>query len=345
MLVRGKAIVAILATGAVAAGGAAAYAATNHASTNHDPQPLSRFGHGYGNGYGGPGGMMGGGMMGQAMPAGVRDVIGQIRTAVLAQAPGIVDPILDQAVTAGRLTAAQAATAKQALADLKAGNRPSPDVLGLLRDDQARTVLGEALQAVAKQAPGIAAPILSDAVSKGTIDQATADRISQRIQAIADRAAKGRLPFGPPAGMRGAPFGPGGSGHGPFGHTAPSTKTAGVLESIAKAVAQQAPTVARPIIEHAAAAGTITSAQADELKSAASDLASGGRAALLAHRDLLADRDVRDVIRDVVKALATQAPSIAKPIIDKAVSDGTLTQAQADELTQHIADAAKRAGG
>ena len=54
---------------------------------------------------------------------------------------------------------------------------------------------------------------------------------------------------------------------------------------------------------------------------------------------------MRAVVQDVVKALAAQAPSIAKPIVDQAVADGKLTQAQADRLTQRIADAAKRAGG
>jgi ribosomal protein S20 len=323
-----KAVVAVAVTGAVAAGGAAAYAATNHASTSHDPQPAAR-GHGYGHGFGRA-----------ALPAGARDVFEQLRSAVVAQAPGIVNPILDQAVSAGKLTAAQAATAKQALSDLQAGKRPSADAFALLRDEQARAVLADAFQAVAKQLPTIAAPILSGAVSKGTIDQATADALTKRIQALSDRAAQRGLPFGGPAARkhRGAPpFGP--------GRHAPSAKTAGVLADVAKAVAAQAPAVAGPIIDKAAVAGTITSAQASELKSAAGDLASGSRGALFAHRDLLADAGVRSVVQDVFKALAAQAPSIAKPIIDKAVSDGTITQAQADRITQHIAAAAKRAGG
>jgi ribosomal protein S20 len=345
MRVSRKAIVAIVATGAVAAGGAAAYAATNHASTGHDPQPPARYGHS--------------GPMGHALPTGMRDVLGQIRGAVLDQAPAIVDPILDQAVAAGHLTGDQAATAKQALAGLKAGDRPSAGALALLRDAQARAVLGDAFQAVARQVPAIAKPILADAVAKGTIDQATADRLSERIQAIADWAANGGLPFGPPAARPGAPLGHGPHGHGPFSrpgakrgapfgpghHARPSAQTAGVLADIAQAVARQAPTVAGPIIDQAVAAGTITSAQATELKSAAGDLASGDRGALFAHRDLMADAGVRDVVRDVFRALAAQAPAIAKPIIDQAVSDGTLTQAQADRLTQRIADAAKRAGG
>ncbi len=332
MHLRRKALVAAGVTAAVAGGGAVAYAATNDPSTGHDPRPAARHGHGPGHAR-------------AQLPAGARTVIQQIRTAVLDQGSGIVDPIIDQAVSAGKLSADQAATARQALADLKAGRRPSADALALLRDEQVRAVAAQAFQALAKQLPAIADPIVDDARSQGTIDQATADAMRQRIQAMADRAAQGGLPFGHRARPFGHRGGPGGPGHGPRGHGMPRPAAAGVLGDIAKAVAQKAPGVAGPIIDKAAAAGTITGAQADELRAAASDLASGGRGALMAHRDLLADAGVRAVVHDVVKALAAQAPSVAKPIIDKAVSDGTITQAQADRLTQRIAAAAKRVGG
>jgi hypothetical protein len=118
-----------------------------------------------------------------------------------------------------------------------------------------------------------------------------------------------------------------------------------VIGDIAQAIAKQAPSAAGPIIDQARSDGKITSAQADELKSAAGDIASGGPRAALGHGALMADADVRAVVRDAIKALAKQAPSIAKPIIDQAVADGKLTPAQADEITKHIADAAKRAGG
>jgi polyhydroxyalkanoate synthesis regulator phasin len=342
-----KAIIAIGVTGAVVAGGAAAYAATTSSSTGHDPQPAARAGHGpgpFGGHRGGPG---------SSLPAGTRTVIDEIRTAVLDQAAGIVTPIIDQAVTDGKLTAAQAATAKQALADVKAGQRPSADALALLRDPGARAVAADAFQALAKQVLGIVKPILADAVAKGTIDQATADAISQRIQGLADRAAPGGLPFGGP-GSRGPGFGHhggpgfghhGGWGPGRAGRGAPSAATAGVIGDIAQTIAKQAPSVAGPIIDQARSDGKITGAQADELKTAASDIASGGPRAAFSHGDLMADAGVRAVVRDVIQALARQAPSIAKPIIDQAVADGKLTRAQADEITKHIADAAKRAGG
>jgi polyhydroxyalkanoate synthesis regulator phasin len=356
MDLRKKAIVGVAVAGAVAAGGAGAYAATN---TNHDPQPASRMG-GHGFGPYGFGGGPGGYGHGPQLPAGTQTVIEALRTAVLGQASGIVTPIIDQAVTAGKLTAAQAATAKQALADLQAGKRPSADAMALLRDANARAVASDAFAALAKQLPTIAAPVLSDAVSKGTIDQATADQITARIKDLSDRAAQGGgFPFfgggmgGP--GFGGGKGGPAQRGYGPGGHRGGgfgggpgkmgSSKSAGVFGDIAQAVAKQASTIAGPIIDKAASAGTITSAQADELRSAASDLASGNRGSLMSHRDLLSNSAVRGVVQDIFKAVATQTPAIAKPIIAQAVTDGKLTQAQADELTQHLADAAKRAGG
>jgi hypothetical protein len=191
-------------------------------------------------------------------------------------------------------------------------------------------------------------------VAKGTIDQATADAVTQRIQGLADRAAQGGLPFGGPGfrggpgfGHRGGPgFGPhSGRGPGRASRSAPSAATAGVIGDIAQAIAKQAPSVAGPIIDQAIVDGKLTQAQSDELKSAAGDIASGGPRAAFGHGALMADADVRAVVRDVIKALAKQAPPIAKPIIDQAVADGKLTQAQAGQITEHIADAAKRAGG
>ncbi len=190
--------------------------------------------------------------------ADTRAVLDAVRKAVLEQAPGIVQPILDQAVKDGKLTQAQADTAEQALADLKAGKRPSADALALLRDEQARAVVRQATQAVAKQAPTIAGPIVDQAVKDGKLTQAEGDRLKQRLQAIADRAAAGR--GGPGAGpWRGRGHGPG------FGH-AGSAAQAAVLADVAKAIAKQAPTIAAPIIDQAVKDGKLTQAEADELK-------------------------------------------------------------------------------
>ena len=51
-------------------------------------------------------------------------------------------------------------------------------------------------------------------------------------------------------------------------------------------------------------------------------------------RDLdLRDEDVREVLHDAFEAIAAKTPGIANPIIDKAVEDDKITEAQADQLS------------
>ena len=50
------------------------------------------------------------------------------------------------------------------------------------------------------------------------------------------------------------------------------------------------------------------------------------------------DADLFAVLTDVRDAIAAKAPGIAKPILDKAVADGDISQASADRLAKLIAD-------
>ena len=50
------------------------------------------------------------------------------------------------------------------------------------------------------------------------------------------------------------------------------------------------------------------------------------------------DADLFAVMRDVHAAIAAKAPDLAKPIIDKAVSDGDISSAQGDRLTKVVDD-------
>src|SRR3954451_23379674 len=50
------------------------------------------------------------------------------------------------------------------------------------------------------------------------------------------------------------------------------------------------------------------------------------------------DADVLAVMQDVRKAIAAKAPDLARPIIDKAVSDGDISSAQGDRLTKVVTD-------
>jgi hypothetical protein len=119
-----------------------------------------------------------------------------------------------------------------------------------------------------------------------------------------------------------------------FRHDFGDADVRAVLEDIREAVAKQAPDVAGPIIDKAREDDKITEAQADKLRDAAQALADGK------HPDPgdldLRDADVRDVIHDAFRALARRAPDIADPIIDKAVADDKITEAQADRIREMI---------
>jgi polyhydroxyalkanoate synthesis regulator phasin len=275
-----------------------------------------------------------------AADAGTRSVVEAIEKAARDGAAAIVDPIIDQAVTDGKLTAAQAATAKQAVTDLQAGKRPSADALALLRDADARAVAQSAATAVAQKVPALAAPIISAAVTAGTITQAQADQLTARIAAMASGTGRGGLGiFGGPGGGPG--FGPGGhdqgGARGPGKAGAVSDATRAVLQDVATAVLKQAPSVAGPIIDGAVSAGTITSAQGDALKAAASDVATKGPQALADHRDLLSSDGVRTVVASIAKALSAQAPTVGNPIVDQAVTAGKITKAQGDAIEARLA--------
>ena len=54
-----------------------------------------------------------------------------------------------------------------------------------------------------------------------------------------------------------------------------------------------------------------------------------------------ADRELLEVLRDVRRAVNRQSPSIAKPILDRAVREKKITQAQADRIRERL----ERRGG
>jgi polyhydroxyalkanoate synthesis regulator phasin len=322
-----KAVVAVGVAGLAAGGSAVAMASTDHTktSTKSGTSPSKARDHDRTG----------------ALDAGTRSVVESIEKAVRDGAPAIVNPIIDQAVTDGKLTAAQAATAKQAVADLQAGKRPSADALALLRDAGVRDVAQSAAAAVAKQVPTIAAPIISAAVTAKTVTQAQADQLTARIAAVAAKGGSGRG-FGPfghgfdPGGPAG-PAGPGRSGKSGAGPGAFDAATRTVLEDVATAVLKQAPSVAGPIIDSAVSAGTITAAQGDQLKAAATDVAANGPKALAGHRDLLSSAGVRTVVASIAKALSDQADTIGDPIVDQAVTAGKITKAQGDAIKERLA--------
>jgi hypothetical protein len=252
----------------------------------------------------------------------VADVMRQIHEAMEQQAPEIAEPIIQKAEDAGDITGDQA----DRLRDLvKAdGDRkpPSRNLRTLLMDRDVRNVLNDVFEAKAEKAPGIAEPIIDKAVDEKNITSAQADDIRERVK---------HAPFFFPGKFLHG-HGPGGRHEfGPFKLGRFDRDVGEVLRDIHEAVEKKAPEIAGPIIQKAEDAGDITGAQADQLREAAQAIADGKRPGADL-RTLLNDADVRKVVRDAFAAARKQAPTIAEPIIDKAVDEKKITSAQADDI-------------
>ena len=107
-----------------------------------------------------------------------------------------------------------------------------------------------------------------------------------------------------------------------------------VLVRVRELIAARSPEIARPMLDDALAAGTITLAE---------------RAALL-HEVLgvtdlpptqlsLAARRLRDHIR---AAIALASPALARPLLDEAVAAQRLTPSQSMRIAQHLREPARR---
>jgi hypothetical protein len=136
---------------------------------------------------------------------------------------------------------------------------------------------------------------------------------------------------------RGPPPGPGPHVDGPHVHKFGGPAFAdedvrAVLEDVHAAVAKQAPDIIEPVIDDAEQDGKITAAQADRLREAADTLFAGKPRGGPPRKLDLRDEDVREILHDAFEAVAAKTPGIAKPIIDKAVEDKKITEAQADQL-------------
>src|SRR3954468_3212936 len=133
------------------------------------------------------------------------------------------------------------------------------------------------------------------------------------------------------------PTGPHGR-HGFFGRPNIDRDVIAVADDVRKAIAAKAPDLARPVIDKAVSDGDISSAQGDRLTKVVTDK----RLSRADAEALFGDPKVAPVFFEVKAAIAREAPDIAKPIVDKAVSDKKITRAQGDRL---IAASAWRAEG
>ena len=186
-------------------------------------------------------------------------------------------------------------------------------------DADVRAVLDDIREAVAKQAPDIAGPVIDKAESDDKITAAQADKLRQAaadiaagkrpdIRALWPRRGRAR---GDPRRIRG------GRGEGPRR----SRSRSSTRPSTTRRSPRRRPTASRDSLKH------------------------GGPGRRLRPRPgpggdfgppPIADKDVRAVLEDVHSAVAKQAPDIVGPVIDKAESDGKITAAQADKLRDAV---------
>lgn len=108
-------------------------------------------------------------------PPPVRAVLDRVYQSIAASAPTIVSPILDRAVGEGTISRVE----RHELLRVISGSSASDDSSAAA---PARAVLREALAAVRRAAPEIAAPILREAVGSERLTQAQEQRILQRLR-------------------------------------------------------------------------------------------------------------------------------------------------------------------
>src|SRR3954465_10704173 len=123
--------------------------------------------------------------------ADVLAVVRDVRNAVAAKAPDIAAPVLDKAVSDGDVSRAQADRIASIVADKRLSRA---DARALFADPKAAPVFFEVKAALAREAPGIAKPIVDKAVDDDKLTRAQGDRL------IAAAAGRGG---GAPLGARG----------------------------------------------------------------------------------------------------------------------------------------------
>jgi hypothetical protein len=201
-------------------------------------------------------------------------------------------------------------------------------------DQDVADVMKQIHEAVAKKAPDIADPVIQKAQDNGDITSDQADKLRAAAQAIAD----GKRPDLDRSLLRDA-------------------DVRKVIRDAFAAARDQAPDIGEPIIQKALDDKKITSAQADQLRDMLKnappfalpffgpgpgfgpDPGLGGCAA----GGLAVDKDVAAVFDDIHQAVDKKQPkttkevlAIADPIIDKAVADKKITDAQASKIRNSL---------
>ena len=104
-------------------------------------------------------------------------VLERTYAAIARRAPAIAEPVLDRAAREGRITLAER---RELRAELRAPGACGEG--GWRTSLPARRALREALAAVRREAPAIAAPILDEAVAQQRLTRAQRERILDRLR-------------------------------------------------------------------------------------------------------------------------------------------------------------------
>src|SRR4051794_7140530 len=123
-------------------------------------------------------------------------VIQDVRKAIAAKAPGIAGPVVDKAVSDGDISQAQGDRLKKVVDDERLSRT---DAQALFGDAKVAPVFFEVKAAIAREAPGIAKPIVDKAVDDDKLTRAQGDRL---IAASAWRVEGLGLGGGPGFGAR-----------------------------------------------------------------------------------------------------------------------------------------------
>ncbi len=183
--------------------------------------------------------------------ADVREVVHDAFAAAAKKAPAIAEPIIDKAVGDKKITSAQADRIREMLKRGPAGrggfgkrHGPGGGPPAPFGDADVRAVLEDVHEAVAKQAPAIAGPVIDKAQKDGKITEAQADALRKAAQDFVGRKPRG----GPPKGLN-----------------LRDSDVREVLGDIFAAVAAKTPGIAKPIVDKAVDEDKVTAAQARKL--------------------------------------------------------------------------------
>jgi len=116
-----------------------------------------------------------------------------------------------------------------------------------------------------------------------------------------------------------------------------SPAASAVLERVHEAIAANAPSIVKPILDRAVADGTITRAERHSMLLELSDPTTAGEDP----PDV--SQDARRTLREALAAVRRAAPAIARPILDEAVDAERLTEAQERRILERLRASPARA--